>query len=219
MEEKKNNIKFYNKSWFMWFTCFFFAPIGLFIMWKKKRLNSVVRVLLTITFAFVFIIQMVSVFSPKGDTASTDSLTIAQSSNTVKEDKKAQPVVKKLSPEELKKKAAEDKLAAKEKAMVDAASARQHAKVKKAADYKAWVDGQFDPWDGSNTYLVNLIKENMNDPGSFKHDKTVYWDMKTYLIVKMTYRGKNAFGALILQNVTARSDYKTNTIKITSQND
>lgn len=84
--------------------------------------------------------------------------------------------------------------------------------------YQAWIKSQFSVWDGSNRNLVDLVKEHLNDPKSFDHEKTTYKDMKDHLIIKMTYRAKNAFGALILQNVTAKADYKTNVISIISQN-
>lgn len=109
-------------------------------------------------------------------------------------------------------KAIVDKKAAVAKAIVDAQIAKKTA-------YKAWVDAQFSSWDGSHTYLVDLVKENLNDNKSFKHVKTTYSDKGTYLIVKMTYRASNAFGGIILQNVTAKADYKTNIITIISQND
>jgi len=64
-----------------------------------------------------------------------------------------------------------------------------------------------------------LVKENLNDDTSFKHVETTYTDKGTYLIVYMTYRATNGFGAVILQNVTAKADYKTNQIIITSTND
>ncbi|MGE4273300.1 MAG: cell envelope integrity protein TolA [Desulfitobacterium sp.] len=89
----------------------------------------------------------------------------------------------------------------------------------KQAAYQKWVEDQFSAWDGSHIYLVDLLKENLNDPKSFEHVETVYQDNGDHLIVKMTYRAKNAFGGLILQNVTARSDYATNMISIISQND
>ena len=96
---------------------------------------------------------------------------------------------------------------------------QRQQKIAKQVAYKSWVEGQFSLWDGSNTYLVDLIKKNLNDDKSFKHVETTYSDKGTYLIVKMTYRASNAFGATILQNVTAKADYKTNTITVTSQND
>ena len=109
-------------------------------------------------------------------------------------------------------KAVEDKKAADAKAVED-------KKVADAAAYQTWVKGQFSVWDGSNTYLVDLVKENLNDAKSFEHVETKYADKGSFLTVKMTYRAKNAFGGVILQNVTANSDYKTDTIRITSQND
>lgn len=127
------------------------------------------------------------------------------------------PVVK--TPEELKAekdKADADKIVADAKAIEDKKIA--DAKAVKDA-YTTWVTGQFSVWNGSNTYLVDLIKENLNDAKSFEHVKTTYVDKGDRLIVKMTYRAKNAFGGVILQNVTATSDYKTGIIKVTSQND
>ena len=110
------------------------------------------------------------------------------------------------------KKAIEDKKIAAAKAIVD-------AQIAKKAAYQAWIDAQFSPWDGKHTYLVDLVKENLNDDKSFKHVETTYADKGTYLIIKMKYRAANAFGGIILQNVTAKADYKTNQITITSQND
>lgn len=88
-----------------------------------------------------------------------------------------------------------------------------------AAKYKAWVDAQFSFWDGHHTALVDLLKEHLNDPKSFEHVKTTYTDNGDSLTIFMTYRAKNAFGGLVLQNVTATADYATNTIKIISSND
>jgi hypothetical protein len=120
-------------------------------------------------------------------------------------------------------KAIEDKKIADAKAIEDKkiadAKAIEDAKIAKLNEYKSWVDGQFSPWNGSHKALVDLIKDNLNDKKSFEHDSTTYVDKGDYLIVKMVYRAKNAFGGVILQNVTAKSDYKTNTITVTSQND
>jgi len=88
-----------------------------------------------------------------------------------------------------------------------------------AEEYQRWIDSQFSAWDGSHIYLVKLLKENLNDPKSFEHVETTYVDNGDHLIIKMTYRAKNAFGGLVLQNVTAKADYKTDTISIISQND
>ena len=128
------------------------------------------------------------------------------------EDKKAADAKAKVDAELKAKQDAADKVIADAKAVED-------KKVADAAAYQTWIKGQFSVWDGSNTYLVDLVKENLNDAKSFEHVETKYADKGSFLTVKMTYRAKNAFGGVILQNVTANSDYKTDTIKITSQND
>ena len=60
------------------------------------------------------------------------------------------------------------------------------------------IASQFSSWDGSHSLLKKYIKENMNDPRSFKHVRTTYSDHSNYLLVKMTFRGKNAFGATVI---------------------
>jgi len=66
--------------------------------------------------------------------------------------------------------------------------------------------------------LVDLVKKNLNNGRSFKHVSTVYTDKHNYLIIKMTYKAKNTYGRMILRNVTAKTDYKTNMITIIAEN-
>jgi len=73
---------------------------------------------------------------------------------------------------------------------------------------------QFSPWDGSHRGLEQIIKKNMNDPNSYEHIETVYWDQDDYLIVRTTFRGKNAFGALVVNWIKAKSDIHGNVIDI-----
>jgi len=49
-----------------------------------------------------------------------------------------------------------------------------YVEEKAKAEYQEWVERQFNAWDGSNIYLVKLVKENMNDPKSFEHIETRY---------------------------------------------
>ena len=65
------------------------------------------------------------------------------------------------------------------------------------------ISYHFSAWDGSHIELKNYIKRNMNDPSSFQHVETLYSDKGDYLVVQMTFRGKNAFGGLVLNSVTA----------------
>jgi len=70
----------------------------------------------------------------------------------------------------------------------------------------------FSAWDGSHIKLEQAIKKSMNDPDSFKHVETSYSDMGGYLIVQTTFRGKNAFGALVKNTVQVKTDLDGNII-------
>ena len=88
------------------------------------------------------------------------------------------------------------------------------AKQKLAAERKKKIERQFSAWDGSHRNLERLIKKTMNDADSYDHVKTVYWDMGNYLVVKTTFRGKNAFGGVVVNWVKAKVDLDGNIIKI-----
>lgn len=57
----------------------------------------------------------------------------------------------------------------------------------------------------------------MNDPGSYKHEETAYWDKGDHLIVKTTFRGKTAFGGVVKNWVMAKIDLNGNVIEVVSQ--
>jgi len=62
---------------------------------------------------------------------------------------------------------------------------------------------QFSLWDGSHKELVRLVKNDLNDAGSFEHIETTYRINKDHtpgqdiLFIKMDFRAKNAFGGVI----------------------
>lgn len=68
---------------------------------------------------------------------------------------------------------------------------------------KEKIEAQFSKWDGSHNKLTEMIKESMNDPESFKHVETKFIDMDSCLWVTETYRGKNAFGGVVTENIQA----------------
>jgi hypothetical protein len=112
-------------------------------------------------------------------------------------------------------------LSPKEKAKIIADKKKKAEKKKKEKakqKYQEWIENQFSLWDGSNTYLVDLVKENMNNPDSFKHVETRYVDkgQGKGIVVYMKYRGTNAFGGVVTNYVEAFCDYKNNTITITA---
>lgn len=79
---------------------------------------------------------------------------------------------------------------------------------------KKQIKQQFDLWDGSHKKLTKWIKRRMNDPDSYKHAETLYSDKGEYLIIKTTYRGKNAFGGVVVNWVKAKADNEGNIIEI-----
>ena len=73
MEKTK---KFYEENWFMWVALIFFAPVGIFVMWKfHDEMKKNLKIILTIVFAIFFLAIAFS-----GDTDETN--TNKSSSNT-----------------------------------------------------------------------------------------------------------------------------------------
>ena len=65
-------------------------------------------------------------------------------------------------------------------------------------------DTCFNAWNGSHIRLTDYIKEVMNDPDSYDHDETTYRDFQSYLIVTTSFRGKNAFGGVVKNEISAK---------------
>lgn len=81
---------------------------------------------------------------------------------------------------------------------------KEKERLKVVAERKRKIESQFSPWDGSHRNLERVIKKAMNDPDSYEHAETVYWDKGDYLVVRTTYRGKNAFGGVVKNFVKAK---------------
>ena len=82
---------------------------------------------------------------------------------------------------------------------------------------KEQLSKHFSAWDGSHRGLTEVIKKSMNDPSSYEHEETVYYDKGDHLIVKTTFRGKNAFGGVVKNWVKAKVDLNGNVIEVISQ--
>jgi hypothetical protein len=95
----------------------------------------------------------------------------------------------------LKRRAAEQ--AAREK--------RQAEQLAQEAARQRLIESQFSAWDGSHNNLERLIKKTMNDPDSYEHVETRYGESSNNtILVKTTFRGKNAFGGTVTNWVRAR---------------
>jgi len=93
----------------------------------------------------------------------------------------------------------------------------QQEKERLARERQKRIKSQFSAWNGAHRNLEKVIKKLMNDPDSYKHVETVYWDMGDYLIVQTTFRGKNAFGGIVTNSVKAKVDLDGNVLQILKQ--
>jgi hypothetical protein len=82
---------------------------------------------------------------------------------------------------------------------------------------KKQIEEQFSAWDGSHRNLERVIKKAMNDPDSYEHDETMYWDKGDHLVVKTTYRGKNAFGGIVRNFVKAKVSLSGQILQVLDQ--
>ncbi|WP_123631191.1 hypothetical protein [Salinisphaera orenii] len=82
---------------------------------------------------------------------------------------------------------------------------------------KKRIESQFSAWDGSHRNLERVIQNSMNDPDSYDHVETVYWDQGDYLIVRTTFRGKNAFGGVVKNSVKAKVSLDGQILQILDQ--
>jgi hypothetical protein len=90
----------------------------------------------------------------------------------------------------------------------------EEAKTERVQTAKRRIESQFSSWDGSHTALKNLIKSNMHDASSFEHVETKYWTMSDHIVVLTRFRGKNAFGAMVLNYAKAKYDFNGKFIEL-----
>ncbi len=75
------------------------------------------------------------------------------------------------------------------------------------------IESQFSSWSGAHRNLEKLIKAAMNDPDSFDHVETTYIDLGDRIRVHTKFRGKNAYGGVVLDSTTAEFDLSGNFIR------
>ena len=102
----------------------------------------------------------------------------------------------------------------KRKEQEEAEKKKQEAEAKERTEM---IEKQFSAWDGSHIKLSRVIKESMNDPDSYEHVETKYWDMNDHIVVLTTFRGKNAFGGTVKNSVKAKISLDGEDIEIIEQ--
>lgn len=101
---------------------------------------------------------------------------------------------------------------ARKQAVKDAEETEKKMKEKaNKEEYEKWIKEQFSVWDGSCKKIKDMTIQSLNDPDSFKHISTKYWeqaDMKS-IIISMEFTAKNGFGGTIrsiAKGTLSRSD-------------
>ena len=93
--------------------------------------------------------------------------------------------------------------------------------VKTAAEIrKEKIERQFSSWDGSHRPTEKIIKEAMHNPASYEHVRTRYEIQHDgNIIVRTTYRGTNAFNAIVINWATLEYDIDGNLIRVIDESD
>lgn len=70
------------------------------------------------------------------------------------------------------------------------------------------LGADFDQWNSAYRPLIELTKDSMNNPSSFEHAETRFREMDDgdSIYVVMTFRGENAFGGTVTQQIEAVAD-------------
>lgn len=92
--QKDNQPKFYEQQWFMWVMLVFFAPVGIFLMWKfNTTLQKKTKIILTVVFAIFFLVVAVSGDSETTTTDNSSSNNNNNNNNTTEVSKKKVEVI------------------------------------------------------------------------------------------------------------------------------
>ncbi len=93
----------------------------------------------------------------------------------------------------------------------------EEQKIQQEEQRNNMISSQFSLLDGSHKKLTRLIKNAMNDPDSYEHIETKYYDAGDYLVVVTSFRGTNAFGAVVKNTVKAKVSIDGSDIEILEQ--
>jgi len=86
------------------------------------------------------------------------------------------------------------------------AAAEQHRiKIEAADKRRKLIESGFSKWDGSHLALERYVISSMNDPDSYDHVETSYSDKGNFILVVTKFRGKNAFGGIVIDSISANA--------------
>ena len=83
-EKTEANSPFYTKNWFILIMLFFFAPLGIFLLWRRKKWSKTLKIILTALslYWFLFVVFVNFPYAPEsGSSDTTDSFITEQTAN------------------------------------------------------------------------------------------------------------------------------------------
>lgn len=83
-ENAENTLPFYTKNWFVLIMLFFFAPLGIFLLWRRKKWSKALKIILTAVslYWFMFVIFVNFPYAPEsGSSDTTNSFITEQTEN------------------------------------------------------------------------------------------------------------------------------------------
>ena len=72
---------------------------------------------------------------------------------------------------------------------------------------KKFADKCLSSWNGTYLPLERHLKKYLNDPGSYEHIETVFYNKGDYALVVITYRAKNAFGGYVVNTIRGKVNW------------
>lgn len=79
-EKAENNSPFYSKNWFILIMLFFFAPFGIFLLWRRKKWSKALKIILTALslYWFMFVVFVNFPYAPESVSSDTTNSFITE---------------------------------------------------------------------------------------------------------------------------------------------
>ena len=79
-EKTETNFPFYTKNWFVLIMLFFFAPLGIFLLWRRKKWSKALKIILTALslYWFMFVIFVDFPYAPESVSSDTTNSFITE---------------------------------------------------------------------------------------------------------------------------------------------
>ena len=231
--EETAKIKWYDNRSLVIILLFVFFPIGIYALWKNYRFSTITKSIITGVVVFSFGFFFITEKEAKDTISEANKLWSAGQKNeaikiyndmiesgdiTYLDYAESCPIYKRVIEFNVEhgkitsaKSLIQNKIDVCDFSFKSAEAANLYKelqlelqKKRLAAERKDNIEDQFSGFSGAHRNLEAFIKNKMNDPKSYKHVKTTYRDEGSHLIVKTEFRGKNGFGAIVLDSVTAK---------------